>query len=255
MRKKIIAGNWKMHKTIAEALDFFQKIQVQLPKQLSTEIWIAPPFTALHACAVFVKQHGLQVGIGGQTMHEAVQGAFTGEVSGEMLKEAGAMFCILGHSERRTIFHETDGCINAKVRRALEVGLVPLLCIGEKEAEREKGDYMNLLELQLAAGLAGVETAHLKRLVIAYEPVWAIGTGKTATPQLAQETHRRIRSFIAKRWGESIAGSLPLLYGGSVKPENIAELLGQPDIDGALIGGAALEVKTFVTILNTIAKA
>lgn len=243
-----------MHKTIAEAGVFLRGIQGHVPSRPGMEIWIAPPFTALHACMAFVKQHDLRVVIGGQTMHEAAQGAFTGEISGMMLRETGASFCILGHSERRALFHETDGIINAKVRRALETELTPLLCIGEKEAERESGDYMNLLELQLASGLAGIETAHLKRLVIAYEPVWAIGTGRTATPEVAQETHKKIRGFIARRWGESIAGSLPILYGGSVKPDNIAELLDQPDIDGALIGGAALEVRTFVAILNNVEK-
>jgi triosephosphate isomerase (TIM) len=255
MRKKIIAGNWKMHKTIAEAIAFLHGVQEPIRDRSDIDIWIAPPFTAIHASAMFVKQHGLKIRIGGQTMHEAVQGAFTGEVSGAMLKEAGASFCILGHSERRHLFHETDAAIHAKIARAFETEITPLLCIGEKEHEREQGDYMNLLEMQLASALADRKTNDLKNLVVAYEPVWAIGTGKTATSDIAQETHWQIRDFIAKRWGRELAQSLRILYGGSVKPDNIGELLDQPDIDGALIGGAALDAKTFVSILNNVAKA
>lgn len=243
-----------MHKTIAEAVAFFHALKSEFPREKGAEVWIAPPFTTIQACAALTKELGLHVAIGGQNMHEAVNGAFTGEISGTMLKEAGASFCILGHSERREFFHETDQKINAKIRRALEAGLTPILCVGEKEAQRMSGDYMGVIEIQLAAGLAGVDTNQLKRLVIAYEPVWAIGTGKTATPEIAQETHRRMREFIAKRWGESIAGLLPILYGGSVKSDNIALLLSEPDIDGALIGGASLEAKHFLEIINKAPK-
>lgn len=254
MRRKIIAGNWKMHKTIAEAVAFIEVLGKNFPRQIDIEAWIAPPFTALEASASLVKELGLHIPIGGQNMHEAAHGAFTGEISGTMLKEVGCSFCILGHSERRHLFYETDQLINAKVRRALEIGLTPILCIGEKEQERERGEYMGVMELQLAAGLAGIETSLLQRVVIAYEPVWAIGTGKTATPEIAQETHRRIRLFLAKRWGESMGKQLSILYGGSVKKENIEALLGQPDIDGALIGGASLEAEQFIEIIKKVAK-
>ncbi len=243
-----------MHKTIAESIAFFQTLKSELSGQTTVQIWVAPPFTAISACATAVKELGLPVSIGGQNMHEATHGAFTGEISGGMLKEAGSSFCIIGHSERREIFHETDQKTGSKVRRALESGLTPILCVGEKEAQRESGEYMGVIELQLAAGLTGVETSQLKRLVIAYEPVWAIGTGKTATAEIAQETHRQIRQFIAKRWGDSIAIQLPILYGGSVKSDNIVTLFEGPDIDGALIGGASLEAKSFAEIINKVTK-
>ncbi len=255
MRKKIIAANWKMHKTIAETVDFLHRMKGHLPQASNFEAWVAPPFTSLHAAAETVKKENLPILIGGQNMHEASQGAFTGEISSAMLKDAGANFCIVGHSERRHLFHETDEQIAAKVRKGLEAGLTILLCVGEHEAERDSGEYMNLIELQLASGLAGVATSHFKKLVIAYEPVWAIGTGKTATPEIAQETQRKIREFLGKRWGESLANTLSILYGGSVNSANAAELASQPDIDGVLIGGASLEAKTFLEILNKVVKA
>lgn len=250
MRKKIIAANWKMHKTVAQTTAFLQEFQATKPSPY--EIWVAPPFTSLFAAAEFIKSHKMTLRLGGQNMHESAQGAFTGEVSGAMLKEAGATFCIIGHSERRSLFHETDDRIHAKVKRALEVGLTPLLCIGEQEAARDSGEYMEHLELQLASALEGLDPSHLKHLCLAYEPVWAIGTGRAATPQIAQETQLAIRTFISKKWGAPLAAALPILYGGSVNVENASSLLAQPDIDGALIGGASLEAKSFLDLLRRV---
>jgi len=243
-----------MHKTIAEATVFFHTLKEEFPKKSEALVWIAPPFTAIHSCATLVKELGLSIAIGGQTMHQATQGAFTGEISGAMLQEAGASFCLLGHSERRELFHETDATVNAKVRRALELNLIPVLCIGEKDSQRANGEYMHVVEQQLAAGLTGVESRFFKHLVIAYEPIWAIGTGNIATPEIAQEMHQGIRSFVAKRWGNSIAKQLPIIYGGSVKSDHIDALLKQPDIDGVLIGGAALDPKHFAEIINKASK-
>jgi triosephosphate isomerase len=233
MRKKIIAANWKMHKTVEQTTDFLRELASH---DFPGEAWVAPPFTSLHIAAEFVRSRGIKIQIGGQNMHEASHGAFTGEISGSMLKEAGATFCIIGHSERRNLFHESDHQINAKLRSAFAAGLTPIFCIGEHEAARDSGEFMEQIELQISA----------------YEPVWAIGTGKAATPQIAQETHRRIRSYIAKRWGDSIADTLPLLYGGSANEANAGHLLSESDIDGLLIGGASLEVKTFLAILSQV---
>jgi len=249
MRKKIIAANWKMHKTVEQTTDFLREIASH---DFPGEAWIAPPFTALHTAAEFVRSRGIKIQIGGQNMHEASHGAFTGEISGSMLKEAGATFCIIGHSERRNLFHESDHQINAKLKSAFAAGLTPIFCIGEHEAARDSGEFMEQIELQISSGLLGIETSCFKRMVFAYEPVWAIGTGKAATPQIAQETHRRIRSYIAKRWGDSIADTLPLLYGGSANEANAGHLLSESDIDGLLIGGASLEVKSFLAILSQV---
>jgi triosephosphate isomerase len=226
----IIVANWKMHKTAAEAKKFLQGLAV--PKNV--RVMVAPPFTAISAAAEAAKN----VAIGAQNMHEAEAGAFTGEISAEMLKSAGAQFVILGHSERRKLLHESDAFIAQKVRRALSSGLLPILCIGETEAERRKGITNDALRRQLE----GVE---LGKMMIAYEPIWAIGTGKTATPEMAEETHLAIRSMIG-------TDNIPLLYGGSVTPQNVQSLLKQPHIDGALVGGASLDVHQFTQIIGAL---
>lgn len=247
MRKKIIAANWKMHKTIGETEKFLKELS---SRDLPHEAWIAPPFTSIHAAVAIAASAKGKIHIGGQNMHSALSGAFTGEISGPMLKEAGASFCILGHSERRNLFHENDAQINAKLKSAFHVGLMPLFCVGENLSARESGEFMAQIELQLSSGLSGIEASQFDRLAIAYEPVWAIGTGKAATAQIAQETHKMIRDYMGKKWGEGIAKALPILYGGSVNAANAKQLLSEPDIDGLLIGGASLEVKSYVEILR-----
>jgi triosephosphate isomerase len=245
-RKLILVGNWKMHKTRGETKAFVHELTEQT-RDASCHIFIAPPFTAL-AAAASSAQAG-QIVIGAQNMHDAERGAFTGEISVEMLEEAGARFVILGHSERRHIFHETNAFINRKVRRALESRLQPILCIGETAEEREEGETEEVLRNQLEECLQEVSP---EGIIIAYEPVWAIGTGKVATPEGAQETHRFCRSWFEKKFGKELANKLPILYGGSVKPDNIAELCAKPDIDGALVGGAALDVNSFVQMVKRL---
>lgn len=233
MRKRILVANWKMHKTALEAKDFIR--QLQAPS--NAEVWIAPPFTAISALK------GSFVTVGAQNMHEEAQGAFTGEISATMILEAGATFVILGHSERRRLFGETDARILKKVERALSSGLKPLFCIGETEEERAQGQMSAVLQRQL-------KNLPAADMVIAYEPVWAIGTGKTATPEQAQEAHQMCRGLLSHMWGKERADKTPILYGGSVTPQNAATLLKQPDIDGALIGGSALSPQTFQEILK-----
>jgi len=233
---KIIAGNWKMYKTIEEASLFFEAL-IPMIQTTSSRVMIAPPFTALSECAKIAK--GSSVEVGGQNMADAEEGAYTGEISARMLKEAGASFVILGHSERRTIFGESNELTNRKLKRARSDGLTPILCIGETEDERESGRSVGVLKEQLDCCLKAVSDR--SPIIIAYEPVWAIGTGKSATPDMAQEMHQRIREHLGQR--------LPILYGGSVKPSNIENLLTQPDIDGALIGGASLEVEAFAKMV------
>lgn len=244
-RRKIIAGNWKMHKTIGEAIQFIDSLIPLIPmvRGAKSEIWIAPAFTAIAAAAK--KAEGSSVRIGAQNMSDVDEGAFTGEISAKMLKEAGAQFVILGHSERRSHFNETDEHIHHKIKRALSENIPAILCIGESESERESGRTQEILSRQLAIALAGFSPNELSSLIVAYEPVWAIGTGKSATAEMAQETHKAIRFQMEQLTSAQIAASLPILYGGSVKPANIKSLLEMPDIDGALIGGASLDVSSF----------
>ncbi len=241
-RAPIIAGNWKMYKTAAEAASFVSAL-APLVANASARVLIAPPFTAIHAAAAAAKN--TTIVIGAQNMSDAVEGAFTGEISSRMLVEAGARFVLLGHSERRALFHETDPFIRLKIQRALLDGLLPILCIGESEEQRTQGKTKSVLEGQLAACLEGIEP---RELVIAYEPIWAIGTGKTATPEMAQEAHSQCRAFVKGLWGRD----LPILYGGSVKPDLIGALMQMPDIDGALVGGASLEVASFAKLIQNI---
>ncbi|HEX4838843.1 MAG TPA: triose-phosphate isomerase [Rhabdochlamydiaceae bacterium] len=235
----IIAANWKMYKTGAEAQEFLTQIQGKIAS--SVKVFIAPPFTALPMMA------SKEIVLGAQNMHEAEEGAFTGEISARMLKDAGAKFVILGHSERRRLFHETDALIHQKLKKAISSGLLPLLCIGESLEDRESKKTFDVLSTQLKAALAGVSSSEI---VLAYEPIWAIGTGKTATPEMAQEVHQFCRSFLKKLWGEVIAAQTSILYGGSVTPETSPALAKQPDIDGALVGGASLDVAKFIQIIQ-----
>jgi triosephosphate isomerase (TIM) len=244
-RTPYIAANWKMHKTVAEAAQF---VDALLPRIAATQhdVVICPPFTAL--TAVVERRYGTAVKVAAQNMHEEESGAFTGEVSAAMLVELDVEAVILGHSERRQYFDETDEALARKVPAALAAGLEPILCVGESEEARDAEQTDAVLERQLQADLAGVEPPRLAEVVIAYEPIWAIGTGRTATPEQAQETIAYIRDVLRQRGAE--ADAVRILYGGSVKPGNAAELLSQPDIDGALVGGASLDPDDFAAIVE-----
>lgn len=248
-RRPVIAGNWKMYKTIAETQAYMHAFAA-LAKDAQAEVMLAVPFTAIHAASQLAKN--TSVLIGAQNMHDAEEGAFTGEISAGMLKEAGAQFVILGHSERRQLFQETNAFVHRKLKRALHEHLLPILCIGETQEMRDRGKTEQVLFSQLGECLEGVPASQIVKVIIAYEPVWAIGTGKTATPEIAQDAHFRCRQFLKKHWGEEAAGQMRIVYGGSVKPETIAGQLAQPDIDGALIGGASLNPETFAKMINEI---
>ncbi|NGX26618.1 MAG: Triosephosphate isomerase [Chlamydiae bacterium] len=245
-RPLIIAGNWKMHKTISEAVQFVEAL-IPRVKAASCQILIAPPFTAIASSAAAAK--GSNVMIGAQNMSDVDEGAFTGEISARMLKDAGAQFVILGHSERRAHFRETDEHIHHKLKRAILENIPAILCIGESEEDRTQGLSDQVLKKQLDGALDKLTSEELNTLTIAYEPVWAIGTGKTATPEIAQEAHAMIRQHITEHFSNTLAEKLPILYGGSVKPANITSILQQPDIDGALIGGASLDVESFTQMV------
>jgi triosephosphate isomerase (TIM) len=243
----MIVGNWKMHKTIAEALEFLKK----LPSGLCAEdIYLAVPFTALSSVA---DAAGTKLKVGAQNVSEHKEGAYTGEISIRMLKEAGATFSLVGHSERRTYYHETNQSIAHKLKACLQQGFKPILCIGETASERKAGHTQAVLEKQLSEGIQGLTSEEVLCLAVAYEPVWAIGTGHTATAEMAQETHKLCRELLKKRYTADIAAKIPILYGGSVNPNSIEQIIQQPDIDGALVGGASLEVDSFVKIV-TIAR-
>ncbi len=249
MRKPIIAGNWKMYKTIAEALEFVQAFRPLVVASTHCEIVIAPPFTAIKSVAA--RLDGSNIDIAAQDVAaEPGPGAFTGEVSASMIKDAGARWTIIGHSERRQFYGETDDSVNARIRAALVAGLSPILCVGERLEDRDAGRAEEVVEAQLSAGMRNLTASEASRIIIAYEPVWAIGTGRTATPETAQQMHAFIRSGIRRMFGEGVAEETRLLYGGSVKPDNIATLMSQPDIDGALVGGASLEAGSFASIVN-----
>jgi triosephosphate isomerase len=248
IRKPVIAGNWKMYKTIAETGEFFKQIKPLVADAEHCEIVIAPPFTALRRAAELAEEMG--IAISAQNLHWETEGAWTGEVSAAMIREAGARFTIIGHSERRQFFGETDRGINRKIRAALAAGLQAIVCVGELLAEREAAQTEKVLERQLTGGLAGLTEQDFSRIIIAYEPVWAIGTGRTATPEIAQEAHRFIRSRLGQMIPAGAAERVRILYGGSVKPDNIGGLMAQPDIDGALVGGASLQAKSFASIVR-----
>jgi triosephosphate isomerase len=247
-RKPVIAGNWKMYKTQQEAREFFATFKPLVAGANHCEIVVAPPFTAIAACVEAAR--GSAIGIAGQDMYWAGEGAFTGEVSARMLVEAGCRGVIIAHSERRQFFGETDESANRKVKAALAAGLTPILCVGETFAEREAGNTQRVLEKQFRGSLAALTGAEFSRIIMAYEPVWAIGTGRTATPEIAAEAHKFLRDLAAASFAAENAASLRILYGGSVKPENIKGLMAQTDIDGALVGGASLDARQFAAIVN-----
>ncbi len=245
-RRPLVAGNWKMNKTVEEAEEFIQQLLPRVSTADQVDVAICPPFTAVGPMVDSTR--GSRVQVYAQTMHHAPSGAFTGEVSAPMLSELGAHGVILGHSERRELFAETDRALAQKVPAALDAGLVPVLCVGETEAEREQGDTERKLRHQIREDVAKVPLERLGEVVIAYEPIWAIGTGLVATPEQAQEAIAFIRALIADRAQEQ-AEMTRILYGGSVNPGNAAELLSLPDVDGALVGGASLEAESFATIV------
>ena len=250
-RKKLIAGNWKMNKTSSDAASLAHDIVVSVGTLSTVEIVICPPFTALEGVARTID--GSLVKLGAQNMHFEASGAFTGEVSAPMLRALFATHVILGHSERRVLFGETDELVNKKVLAALKHQLRPILCVGESLAEREAGATLKVVQTQVERSLEGVSREQAASLVLAYEPVWAIGTGKVATAVQAQEVHAFIRGLLDKLFGEAAAQRIRILYGGSMKPANAAELLNQKDVDGGLIGGASLEARSFVELVRAAA--
>jgi len=249
MRKLMIAGNWKMHKTSAEARALVRELTSALvPNPPACEVVIAPPFTALVAALTEAK--GTFVEVSGQNLHWEDKGAFTGEVSGPMLKELGCSHVIIGHSERRQYFGETDRTVNLRIRAAIRSDLVPIFCLGETLEEREKGITYEVVRTQLQGGLWEIEPPDASRFVVAYEPVWAIGTGRTATAEQAQEVHAFLRHELSAVFGAEFAARTRILYGGSVRPENARSLTACPDIDGALVGGASLKAEEFLGIIR-----
>lgn len=247
-RLPFIAGNWKMNKTVTEALELVRELKVALQGVEGVEVAIAPPFTALSPVAQELK--GSAIRLAGQNLFWEEKGAFTGEVSPVMLKEVGCEYVIIGHSERRQYFGETDETVNRKLKAALQHGLKPIFCIGETLEERETGRTIQVIERQLEGGLKGLDGKGIEEMVIAYEPVWAIGTGRTATPEQAEEVHRFIRQGLERRYSKRVSEVIRIQYGGSVTPENIGGLMAQADIDGALVGGASLKADGFSRIVR-----
>jgi triosephosphate isomerase len=249
MRKPVIAGNWKMYKLLGEAIDTVMELKPLIINSTHCEVVVAPVFTALKS--VCSRLEGSNIKIAAQNCAtEQKQGAHTGEVSAEMIKDTGASHVIIGHSERRQFFSETDETVNLKTKACLESGLTAIVCVGEMLDQRESGKAETVVATQLAGALDSLTVSDMKRIIIAYEPVWAIGTGKTATPEQAQEMHAFIRRILSEKQESEVAGTVRILYGGSVKPENIKDLMTQMDIDGALVGGASLEAKSFAEIVN-----
>src|SRR5262249_1805549 len=247
MRIPFIAGNWKMHKTVHEAVLFVKELRTAIKDVHDVEIVVAPPFTAVHAVAEAARN--TNIGVAAQSLYWEREGAFTGEVSPAMVKEAGAEYVIVGHSERRRLFGESDAIVNRKTMAAIAAGLTPIVCIGETLEERERNETLAVLDRQIKDGLDQIAAAQLGDLVIAYEPVWAIGTGRTATAAQAGEAHAHIRQRLRQWFGADAADRCQVIYGGSVKPDNIRELIAEADVDGALVGGASLEVKSFAEIV------
>lgn len=248
MRRPVIAGNWKMNKTRAEARAFFETLIPLVAHTNHCDIIVAPAFTALAAAAEATK--GTEIAIAGQDAYWEAEGAFTGEVSMGMLVEAGCRAVIVGHSERRRLFGETDATVNRKVEAAITSGLQPIVCVGETRKERDAGETEQVLRRQFQDGMAALTAPGFSRILLAYEPVWAIGAGRTATPELAAEAHRFLRRLAVARFSEDVASGLRILYGGSVKPDDIRSLMAEEEIDGALVGGASLDAKSFAAIVN-----
>ena len=247
-RKPLIAGNWKMFKTQDEAAETARQLVAKTAGTVDVEVMIAPPFTALSQVADVIRNS--PVALGAQNLYWEKEGAFTGEISPSMLVAAGCRYVIIGHSERRQYFNETDETVNNKIKSAVSYGLIPAMCIGETEIEREAEQTFSVLDRQMKVGLEELAADSLASLVIAYEPVWAIGTGKAATAEMAQEVHAFIRSWMDKNVGNPLAKAIRILYGGSVKPDNVKELMRQPDLDGALVGGASLAADTFSQLIH-----
>ncbi|MBI3047751.1 MAG: triose-phosphate isomerase [Acidobacteria bacterium] len=248
MRTPFIAGNWKMYKTVAETVKYVKEFRALVKDVDGVEIVVAPPFTAVRAAAEAARNSN--VGIAAQDLHWEREGAFTGEVSGAMIREAGAEYVIVGHSERRTLFGESDASVNRKIAAACAAGLCPIVCIGETFDQRERQETFDVLDRQIKQGLDGLTSDRMAQLVVAYEPVWAIGTGRNATPEQAAEAHAHIRRRLRQWFGPDAAELCHVIYGGSVKPDNITSLMSQPEVDGALVGGASLDVRSFLEIVT-----
>ena len=248
MRKPIIAGNWKLNKTINEAAQLVTLLKRLVTDTQNVDVVVCPVYTALASVSEILMETDIQ--LGAQDLYWEDKGAFTGQVSGALLKDAGAKYVIIGHSERRQFFHETHETVNKKIKAALKNDLTPIVCVGEMLSERENGTTFKVIEEQLKGGLVGITSEDMKKMVLAYEPVWAIGTGKVATPAQAQEVHAFIRKEVGKMFGEEVAQGIRIQYGGSVKADNIAELMRQTDIDGALVGGASLDAQGFSEIIK-----
>jgi triosephosphate isomerase (TIM) len=249
MRKNIVAGNWKMNNDLGGAVKLVSELVNKVSDyDSSAGIIVCPPFISLETASTLLKDSAIE--LGAQNMNAADSGAFTGEISADMLKSVGCKYVILGHSERRTIYGETNEVINEKLKKALESGLLPIFCIGETLEEREGGITEKVVETQIVNGLKEIPADGMSKIIIAYEPVWAIGTGKTATPEQAQDVHKFIRNLIEKLYSSDLAENLTIQYGGSVKPNNAAELMAKPDIDGALVGGACLDADSFFEIIK-----
>jgi triosephosphate isomerase len=247
MIRPILAANWKMNKTVGESLDFVNRLKKLVIGINDRQVVIAPPFTALYPVGAALKESG--IGLAAQNLSDKREGAYTGEVSARMLADAGCTYVIVGHSERRILFGESNDIIHDKIGMTLEFGMLPIFCIGETLQEQEAGRTFEVIEKQIKEGLNQIKADDIKKMVIAYEPVWAIGTGKTATPEQAGEAHAFIRQMMENLYGKEPARRLPLIYGGSVNPDNIGKLMAQPDINGALVGGASLDVDTFGKII------
>jgi len=250
MNKYVIAGNWKMNNDLKESIALVSEIKSSLQKKENVDVILCPPFTSLETASALLKDSYIK--LGAQNMYYEDSGAFTGEISAKMLKSVGCEYVILGHSERRTIFKETDEIVNKKIKKALSEKLKVIFCIGETLEEREKGITNSILEKQLKNGLQDITSSQMDELIVAYEPVWAIGTGKTATPMQAEEAHKFIRSVISEIFSDSVAENIVIQYGGSVKPDNAKELMSQKNINGALVGGACLKSKLFLEIINAV---
>ncbi|MBD0726245.1 triose-phosphate isomerase [Flavobacterium sp. L1I52] len=250
MRKKIVAGNWKMHKNAAQTSTLLDELISKVPSETRAQVIVAPTFVNLAAAVNQLK--GTNISVSAQNVHQTESGAFTGEISADMLTSVGVNTVILGHSERRAIFHETDALIADKVNTALKHDMTVIFCFGEELKDRQSGNHFNVVENQLKDGLFQIDAKSWDKVVLAYEPVWAIGTGETASPEQAQEMHEFIRETVLKTYGKEVAENVTILYGGSVKPENAKEIFSKPDVDGGLIGGAALKADDFVAIVTAI---
>lgn len=250
MRKKIVAGNWKMHKNAAQTAELLSELIAKVPSNTTAQVIVAPTFVNLAAAVNQLK--GTNISVAAQNVHQTESGAFTGEISADMLAGVGVNTVILGHSERRAIFNETDALIADKVNTALKHDMTVIFCFGEELKDRQSSNHFNIVENQLKDGLFQIDAKSWDKVVLAYEPVWAIGTGETASPEQAQEMHEFIRETVLKAFGKEIAENVSILYGGSVKPDNAKEIFSKPDVDGGLIGGAALKADDFVAIVTAI---